>query len=518
MLSHSSARRIPLKDNSIHFAITSPPYWSLRLYSSLDPEIWGGDPGCRHVWGSQLPPKKGGQVNQSKWSGNTAVTDGNRAKSGAFCQYCGAWRGLLGNEPDPFLFVDHLVEVFREVKRVLHPKGTLIINMGDTWMGSGGAHTHDHANPGISQSASRGGYRADKGRGTVKKHPNLKPKDKALIPQRLAIALQEDGWWVRQDWEWVKSNGLPNSATDRPTFSHEYMIMCSKSERYYWDYVASMLPTSPKSIARETRGLSADHKMINGAPMQAPHSFLAEREANPNRKPPPLRRYRTTDPFFDSLDDMIATYEVYLNHLKACRSEGLLIDEAGKVLGSISSTNQFEGSHFATYPDRLIRPLIAAGCPQKVCSECGDPWVRQVESTPATSKPCPKTDAIYQAQGGAGEKKSGTIGMSGSGRIDGTTETTGCLPQCACPSTSSGCTNAPSTPGIVLDPFIGSGTTVRVAKSLGLRAIGLDMSAEYLSRYAAPLAENIVTEASLEQARSKKKKKTKVAKQQLSLF
>lgn len=135
------------------------------------------------------------------------------------------------------------------------------------------------------------------------------------------------------------------------------------------------------------------------------------------------------------------------------------------------ATKPFKDSHFAVFPPELIRPCILAGCPQTVCVKCGHPHVRVVNKVAGESKECPKTQASHEARGGYG-KPTGTIGKSGSGRVDGYTETIGWKPTCEC--------NAGTKKGIVLDPFGGSGTTAEVAGEENRDSIVIELNPEYI--------------------------------------
>ena len=162
-------RTIP--DESVHCCVTSPPYWGLRDYG--------------------VP-------------------------------------GQLGLERTPEEYVAKMVEVIREVRRVLRKDGTLWLNLGDSYWGSGCGPS---GNFGVPDET-----RANNSKG--KKYPpndTIKPKDLVGIPWRVAFALQADGWWLRQDIIWAKPNPMPESVTDRCTKSHEYIFLLSKSAKYYYD-------------------------------------------------------------------------------------------------------------------------------------------------------------------------------------------------------------------------------------------------------------------------------------------
>ena len=150
--------RVVLRDfppDFFHCVVTSPPYFGLRSYDG-GVEIWDGEEGCEHEWGSEIVRRDRGAAR-----GGTAVVgnqlreiSGVDTKQGNFCSKCGAWRGQLGAEPTPELYIQHLIQVMREVRRVLRPDGVLWLNIGDSWSGSGGAHKPEHANPGLSKSSS----------------------------------------------------------------------------------------------------------------------------------------------------------------------------------------------------------------------------------------------------------------------------------------------------------------------------------------------------------------------------
>ena len=133
-LYHADARRIPLPDESVHCVVTSPPYWNLRDYG-LEPSVWGGDSECPHYWsdgvgapGARSSDRKSGSKQQ-----NANRRDG--MPTSAFCGECGAWLGTLGLEPTVDLYVAHIVEIFREVWRVLRKDGTCWVNLGDSYSG-----------------------------------------------------------------------------------------------------------------------------------------------------------------------------------------------------------------------------------------------------------------------------------------------------------------------------------------------------------------------------------------------
>jgi DNA modification methylase len=207
-----------LEDGSVQCVITSPPYWGLRDYGTATWE--GGDPHCDH----QIPE---GEHDPKNPQASSHVVRFNRDT----CYKCGARRidSQIGLEPTPEAYVADLVEVFREVKRVLRNDGVLWLNLGDSYAsgtkGSGGPSEKQDENAG-SRYAPREFDLMTCG---------LKPKDLVGIPWMVAFALRADGWYLRSDIIWNKPNPMPESVTDRCTKSHEYIFMLTKSERYFYD-------------------------------------------------------------------------------------------------------------------------------------------------------------------------------------------------------------------------------------------------------------------------------------------
>ncbi len=428
-----------LPAGSVHCVVTSPPYWSLRDYK-LEPTVWGGDLECEHDWGQVLTERKRGHPHgQTATCGNTlAGVAGVTVKQGQFCQRCGGWLGNLGHEPTPEMFVEHIVQSFREIRRVLRDDGVIWLNLGDSYAGSGGAHTKDHANPGLSQSARRDGvahtfgkhagiadafhdgYRVDGGRGPDKLAACLKPKDLIGMPWRVALALQADGWYLRQDIIWHKPNCMPESVTDRPTKAHEYIFLFSKTSRYYFDGDAIREAYNPLSLSRY------ETAMMGTAPgARKPNGDLDRRERERQvRDPNPLGRN--------------------------CRSVWTI------------ATESYKQAHFATFPTEIPRRAILAGSSEAgCCPECGSPWKRVIERTGHVNR---REEA--HVPGNTATKTDSTrwapVAMATDEWIPGCTH------------------DLEAVPCVVLDPFAGSGTVAAVARSLGRRWIGIDLSRPYL--------------------------------------
>ena len=224
-LLHGDCRGIlpTLPAESVHCVVTSPPYWGLRDFG-IPPSVWGGDPDCQHDFHCERVATEIGRGNWAQgMNGRGEVQPGGadakrepiRAVAlRGFCR-CGAWRGTLGLEPDASMYVDHMVEVMREVRRVLRRDGTVWLNLGDG---------HAASVNGRSAAATKMLGRDDR---TFRDKPiattgfGLKPKDLCMMPARVAIALQGDGWWIRSEIIYAKPNPMPESARDRPTRAHE---------------------------------------------------------------------------------------------------------------------------------------------------------------------------------------------------------------------------------------------------------------------------------------------------------
>lgn len=260
--------------------------------------------------------------------------------------------GQIGLEQTPQEFIAKLVEVFREVRRVLRSDGTCWVNMGDSYAGSWGAQSRE--NPGNqSLSTLQGGSTLSarqikahpKGdhTGSLKNTPGLKPKDLIGIPWKLAFGLQEDGWWLRQDIIWSKPNPMPESVKDRCTKAHEYIFMLSKSERYWYDQDAIKEPMSMSSVDRLTQA------NINNGSDRVPGKTNGPMKAvgKVDKQRGHVRRHAG---FNDRWDAM--TKEEQCSGMRNKRSVWTV------------STQPYKEAHFATFPPKLIEPCILAGCPE----------------------------------------------------------------------------------------------------------------------------------------------------------
>jgi len=257
-----------LPDASVHCCVTSPPYWGLRDY--------GHD-------------------------------------------------GQIGLEETPEAYVARMVEVFREVRRVLRDDGTLWLNLGDSYAA---------ANASGPQGAT--GSRASRtftARTTPKIGDGLKPKDLVGIPWRVAFALQADGWWLRQDIIWHKPNPMPESVRDRCTKAHEYVFLLTKSERYFYDCDALREPHTQAikdGVTKEMMETEWEAKRDSKGKVQSDKSGKTNQGGTVNRN------------------------KNYYGNINGRNRRSVWT----------ITTKPYSGAHFAVMPPDLVEPCIRAGCPE----------------------------------------------------------------------------------------------------------------------------------------------------------
>jgi DNA modification methylase len=421
LLLNANAKRIPIADGTVNCVVTSPPYFGLRDYGTAE---WvGGDAECEH---NPQRPDGGARSDRS-------LPLGRGGMYREVCGMCGAIRvdNQIGLEQTPDDYVAGMVQVFREVWRVLRDDGTVWLNLGDSYAVNG-IRTSNHGQGG---STLRGGnvspdesWNSNTHKLSVKQDSGLKPKDLIGIPWRVAFALQADGWWLRQDIIWEKPNPMPESVKDRCTKAHEYIFLLTKSARYWYDNEA------------------------------VKEDFTDERMGNPGGG----GKYA---------QDLTKTG--YRNDGDGPVGRGIWNangNHSGRNKRSVwtVTTKPYSGAHYAVFPPDLIEPCVLAGCPPKVCAKCGAPWERVVERLDDDR---PIRDGSETKAGNAGVER--RLGNNGWNLPSAKSKTIGWQPTCDC--------DADIRPGIVLDPFIGSGTTAMVARKHGRNAIGLDLNFDYLN-------------------------------------
>jgi DNA modification methylase len=238
-----------LADGSVNCIVTSPPYYGLRDYGTAKWE--GGDPACDHTGADRYYTESTAAVSSSDAFSAAGEANAERLRKGRWreggeCTKCGAIHsdGQIGLEKSPEAFVAELVTVFREARRVLMDDGTLWLNIGDSYSTHAAGKV---ANP-MAKSTLAGvrtqevANASSRAQGVYRKDVSLPEKNLIGIPWRVAFALQNDGWYLRQDIIWHKPNPMPESVTDRCTKAHEYVFLLSKGPRYFYDAEAIAEP------------------------------------------------------------------------------------------------------------------------------------------------------------------------------------------------------------------------------------------------------------------------------------
>jgi DNA modification methylase len=413
-----------LADNSVHCCVTSPPYFGLRDYGV---------------------------------------------------------EGQIGLEKTPEEFIAKMVAIFRELRRVLRDDGTLWLNMGDSYAGSGkGGKPED--SPHQKQATNRGSAMkvGDTARQAAvtnitrrDKEIGYKPKDLMGMPWRLALALQADGWWLRADIIWAKPNPMPSSVTDRPTTAHEYIFLLTKSAHYFYDEFA----VREASVTNDVRRPYGSKGMwdMDGRPEGQQHGGEARGKELP-----------------ETQNNIRKARAAARNGKNAFRGQGAERDGASgpanrddRDMSTVGigatrnmrsvwtmATEPFPDAHFATFPTALPAKCIAAGTSERgVCPQCGAPWVRIVEKSGGTTGKGwhDHQDDLTNGMRGGDNGRNLAAEMYDSYGVKGAGWRAGCDH------------GAEPVPAVVLDPFFGAGTTGVVARRMGRSFVGIELNPAYIA-------------------------------------
>lgn len=456
-------------------AITSPPYWALRAYTGLEPSTWDGDPNCVHEWETIKTRAARGAVTGDWDRPSRTVNAGKKGRQSAFCSKCGAWKGGLGLEPSISLYIKHLVEIFDLVKAVLAPHGSLWVNLSDTYYGSGDHHTND--------KKGRGKQFTKRYEGTDEVFPFERPtlggelpaKCLSGIPERFVIAMIDQGWIYRNRIIWHK-NAIPESCKDRFTVDYELLFFFTKNaETLYWSN-----PRRKQIVIEQPRNnegkLGFDWhwgirkgKRVRMTLWQG-HDYYFKQQYQPG-KPSTLKRYQSSLlPIVGGTKYTTAPEEV----LGASRFSGqppeTFADRTLRCVWYIPSEQRFDKVHFATYPKALLRRPIDAACPPKVCLSCSAPMVPIWKSIAhATDKAHSEAVGADSMESSKGQKKGGF-----------NTTDHPCLKEHKLVAWAKCKCNSDFRRGIVLDPFMGSGTTALVARELNKDWLGIELVPAYI--------------------------------------
>jgi DNA modification methylase len=520
-----------IPDESIHVAVTSPPYWHLRKYEDLPDVVWDGDLDCQHEW-TELPKSNVPGIHSNNRQrpdhpygakGNIQTTQ-TRLGTGKYCSKCGAWSGSLGEEPTIDMYARHTIEILREIRRVLRKDGTLWLNSGDSHASGkgtcfnpgGGEDTYQ----GIIKYKEGGAYPLDRGNISDLRAMGLKPLDRCLIPFRLALAAQADGWYVRMEIILSKDNPMPESVSGVQWLRHK-VKQCPNCQA---------LDSFVKQVCRKcgydnskNRGQDPSRKSNPEKPQQdhEGHNFkpsvkwvdcpgcdkcsqndgliLKRGAGRPSESHEYVFMLTKTDKYYYDTE-AVREKQTGNAHSRGTEKGNKAYQEArgsykdfsspqtelpnGRNLRSVwtmpmqpfpKELKQY-GQHFAAFPERLAEICVQASTSEYgVCAKCGAPYARVIEQEEPPDEIFTKTnnpdDTLVK-----GHRSNGSYRGSGQKYQEWLDlhppRTTGWRPTCKCKTQE-------RIPATVLDPFSGSGTSLQVATKLGRASVGYEMSETY---------------------------------------
>ena len=448
----------------------------------------------------------------------------------SFCSLCGAWRGSLGLEPTFELYIKHLCDIFNEIKRVLRKDGTCFINIGDSYGGSGNAsgHKEDTKNLGyktLEMGATRGNQK------TTRRYA----KSLLDIPYRFSIEMTNRGWIKRNTIIWWKPNCMPASADDRFTVDFEYLFFFTKNNKaIFWtnEKTLECIDKQPPGI----KGIEGKDWEWRPCPACSDENYFNIRTRDVMRKEKDCPQFKASDKEKENIKNKICPrckglkkvkysfwtghdywieqqFEEYapatlprmdrgvnfnkwtlgadgqtphnLSQPRLRKERGYKTKQMDKEIHRQQHhgkdinygrygrnkrcvwkipTKSFKEAHFAVFPETLIEPIIQAGCPEFVCKKCGKARVKILEPTEKYKKYLGKGN-LEEHHAGQETKTKFKVKTSAEYNFKGYSD-------CGC--------NAGWESGIVLDPFMGAGTTALVALKQRKRFIGIEIKQEYI--------------------------------------
>jgi len=333
--------------------------------------------------------------------------------------------GQLGLEPTFQEYINKLCDIFDEVKRVLKKEGTVWVNLGDTY---GGGIAHSDFNT-VNRYTEGGPWKTEPFKSDVKK-----PQEKSLlqIPSRFAIEMSNRGWILRNEIIWHKRNCMPASVEDRFTVDFEKVFLFVKSKKYFFEQQFEEY----KTLENRPFGIVRNREFEYQGKYKVMPPIGGKKQTEGNNNP---------------------VYSGNQPEWKQGRNK--------RCVWTIN-TDPFVGAHFAVFPEALIEPMIAAGCPKQICTKCGLAREKRIEYT---GNNLPKGGGRCIKYESSGQNLSPTSTLLT--KVVKEKEDKG-FTDCGCKADWKG--------GVVLDPFMGSGTTAAVAKKQGKQYIGFELNAEYI--------------------------------------
>jgi hypothetical protein len=506
-----------------------PERWIVDVHINIS-AFWGGDKNCNHDFATISEDDCISQANNngqgSKTMSVSKANNNNMPIISQLCEKCGGWRGNLGNEPNVMMYIEHLMLVTEQLKRVLKPTGYMMWNIGDTYGGNmgkmqGWGNKWEPVQYGVPRH-NRGG----------------RQKSLFLVPHRFAIGLDEQEWYIRNDIKWVKPNATPESVMDRYACRYEHVVFATKSKRYYFDLDAIREPysdattkriTQPtlhkqtggekQTVLREEKSSPNDNgrsmDMVNSLASKFTKHELATRRMGNVSYSDPLHRKSWEDEQrtrlnyntkYGELNDnspggLSSINRNNMSRREQARKDAVMMfpndvkaqkeyiaymhdhgnNAIGKNPGDVwtISTSSYKGAHTAVYPKELVSRMLMPG-PREVCTICGKPKALTSFKAGISEEDIPKSwgaiDGDYEGKSVKDYNNGAQTPSDIKRRIIQNAQT---------PVQKviwKGCDHNSYKAATVLDPFLGSGTTFIMAQYLKLNAIGIDVNGTYIEQ------------------------------------